>query len=32
MELPLYLMSICLATLIRGGGLLSLGRLLLREI
>jgi hypothetical protein len=32
MELPLYLMSICLAILIRGGGLLSLDRLLLREI
>jgi hypothetical protein len=30
MELPLYLMSICLA--IRGGGLLSLDRLLGREI
>ena len=32
MEIPLYLMLICLAILIRGGGVLSLDRALGREI
>jgi hypothetical protein len=32
MRLPLYLTSICFAILIRGGGPLSLDRLLVREI
>jgi hypothetical protein len=32
MEVPLYLLLICLAILIRGGGLLSLDRRLGREI
>jgi len=32
MEVPVYLMLICLAILIRGGGPLSLDRLLSREI
>jgi hypothetical protein len=32
MEVPVYLMSICLAVLIRGGGPLPLDRLLGREI
>jgi uncharacterized membrane protein YphA (DoxX/SURF4 family) len=32
MEVPLYLLLICLAILIRGGGVLSVDRMLGREV